>query len=110
MTYDLETCVDKAADLLTEMYPRWERSISLEHLDMGSTGSCVLGQLGYNRGMTYSELFGAIADSGKSDRCVEIAFDLGYAEEEDLDYVDDWDRLQLLWHERVERALAEAFD
>lgn len=49
---DLQLAVKYGVQLLDERYPAWHQAIDLEHLDMASSPSCVLGQMGLGAGYT----------------------------------------------------------
>lgn len=96
----MELAVKQAADVLTELYPSWERAIDLYTLEMSDSCSCVLGQLG-----EYEELFETAAER-VDEEWILAAFDLHRSGEEsiELDWEsrrEAWETLRQVWDELI---------
>jgi len=105
----IDTAIAAAAAELDAKYPEWCQAIDLTDFDMGSTQRCVLGQVAQSRGRGYGDLLDEIA---YGDALVELAFDLGYAqdsmwEEIDMDEYDAWRYLASAWMRYIEECQRE---
>lgn len=110
--FEMEKSVKLAADVLDEMYPRWEEAIKLDSLVMEDSTSCILGQLAgsMNNEFTYGEdekfyedLFSEVAERVKDDGEVLAAFDLDATEDafEAAYRYDGWRTLGEVWKRTI---------
>ena len=97
--------VKQGAALLDEVYPKWERAVSIGQLYLESAGSCVLGQLApeYTGGefADYFSMLSKLVDEGhiedvNDDTAIQHGFCL--VDEHDGDYLPR-DHTRTAWNE-----------
>lgn len=111
--FEMEKSVKMAADVLDEMYPKWEQAIDFRSLRMEDATSCILGQLGRSitrkegdylaQDKDYDDLFSEVADHVKDDPQIMVAFDLDNSEEAWVaaNYHGGWRMLGEVWKKAV---------
>lgn len=92
MEMEMHACVARGAALLDEKREGWHEQIDVERLHMMSTWDCLLGQLYDGFGQGVRELF-PNGRTTRHDRAIEHGFDTR----------DDYDELEELWAEQIER-------
>lgn len=99
LTYP-QQCARRGAELLDQERPLWYRSIDLDHLDMGNSHRCILGQTyGY-----YKDGLIALAMGGH-DAIVDLGFDVEYPTDyaPSTYYARSYGRLRDAWSEEITR-------
>lgn len=110
--FEVEKSVKMAADVLDEMYPKWEQAIDVDLLKMEDATSCILGQVarGSRNHFTYPEnekfyedLFAEVSDYVQDNSEILIAFDLDVSEEVGISnhYWDGWEWLKDAWTKAI---------
>ena len=88
--FEMEKSVKLAADVLDEMYPRWEEAIKPERLVMWDAELCVLGQMAQEMNNEYTypseekqygDLWREVDIKTGGDPEIMVAFDLEQTEE-----------------------------
>ncbi len=102
-----ERNVERGASFLDEKIPGWEKAIELEHLHMGSTEECILGQLWMQTNIfphTHGDYGDAVDEllEGSETRSEQNGFTLTFEWTEDMVEAGIgspplWDMLAQLW-------------